>query len=273
MKMMTLKSGQKMPALGLGTWQLAGRQCQQAVTAALKMGYRHIDTADAYGNHQDIAPALKESGISRQELFITSKIRPGKLHYQDLLKAGNRILKELGLEYLDLLLIHWPNSYISIRETLQALRELKEEGKALNIGVSNFTIAHLTEAIDVDPELITINQVEFHPSLYQKELLAFCQGHNIVLTAYSPLARGRVFKDPAIRELAGKYDLSPSRMVLRWLVEKDIVAIPKASSVDHLKANLDIFSWDFPTEVLTVLDNLNRDERIIDPPFAEFDRQ
>jgi len=273
MKTITLKSGQEMPVLGLGTWQLRNSQCQQAVATALKLGYRHIDTADAYGNHQDIAIALKKSGIPRQELFITSKIGPSKLHYQDLLKTGNRILKELELEYLDLLLIHWPNSRIPIKETFQALKELKEEGKALNIGVSNFTIAHLKEALEVESELITVNQVEFHPYLYQMELLDFCQDHQIVLTAYSPLARGKVSRDPAIRELAEKYDLNSSRLVLRWLVEKGIVVIPKASSVEHLKANLDIFDWDFPAEARAVLDGLNKDERIIDPPFAEFDRQ
>jgi len=271
MRNVILKSGQEMPLLGLGTWQLTGNKCTEAVKNALEFGYRHIDTADAYNNHREIAAALAEGIVDRDKLFITSKARRDLLSYNDVLSSGDRILDELGIEYLDLLLIHWPNKRIPLKETLEALTELKEQRKTRNIGVSNFTLNHLKDALEFYPDLISINQVEFHPYLYQKELLEFCRAHDIVITAYSPLARGKVFKDSQIKALAEKYDQSPARLVLRWLVEKEIVVIPKASSVEHLRDNLDIFDWEMPARVVEVLDGLNEDYRIIAPPFNEFD--
>lgn len=271
MKSIKLNSGQEMPVLGLGTWQLTGNGCTETVKKALQLGYCHLDTADAYGNHRDIALALEESEIDRSELFITSKVSRLDLHYDDFLKTTERILKELAIEYLDLLLIHWPNKDIPIEETLKAMAELKERGKVSNIGVSNFTEAHLEEALKLYPDLISVNQVEFHPYLYQKELLDFCQKHNIVITAYSPLAQGRIFKDQQIEKLAEKYNQSPAQLVLKWLMEKGIVVIPKASSLEHLKDNLEVLNLKLANGVLEVLDTLNEDKRFITPGFHEFD--
>ena len=214
---------------------------------------------------------IKESGVDREELFITSKIKPENLHYDDIKEDAQRFLDELEIEYLDLLLIHWPNKDIPLEESLKALKEVKEERLAKNIGVSNFTINHLKDAADFDPNLVAVNQVEFHPSLYQKELLDFCQENGIVLTAYSPLARGEVFENKVIKDLANKYDKSESKLVLKWLIDKNIVAIPKASSREHLEANFDLFDWELPAEAREKIDQLNEDNRIIDPDWGEFD--
>lgn len=270
MRKVILNSGQEIPILGLGTWELNGNKCTQVVKNALELGYKHIDTADAYGNHKDIALALKESGIERNELFITSKVNRLDLHYNDFLKTANKILTELDIEYLDLLLVHWPNRNIPIEETLKAMAELEEKGKVKSFGVSNFTETHIKEAQGIYPDLISVNQVEFHPYLYQKELLDFCQKNDIVLTAYSPLAQGRIFKDQRIKKLAEKYEQSPAQLVLRWLMEKEIVVIPKASSPKHLKDNLEVLNQDISGEVLDLLDKLNENKRIIAPTYNEF---
>ncbi len=168
-------------------------------------------------------------------------------------------------------MIHWPNKDIPLEESLKALKEVKEEGLAKNIGVSNFTINHLKDAAGIYPNLVAVNQVEFHPTLYQKELLDFCQENGIVLTAYSPLARGEVFENNVIKELADKYNKSASKLTLKWLIDKDIVAIPKASSREHLESNFDLFDWNLPAEVREKMDQLNKDNRIINPGWGEFD--
>src|SRR5690554_2070816 len=271
MKTVVLNSGYEMPVLGLGTWPLKGNECTEVVKTALQLGYRHIDTAADYQNHADIGRALQESDIERSDLFITSKVSRGDLHYDDFLRATERILAELAVDYLDLLLIHWPNKEIPLEETLRAMARLQEEGKVRSLGVSNFTQAHIRQAMRAFPDLISVNQVEFHPYLYQKELLNFCREHHIVLTAYSPLAQGRIFKDQRVKELTDKYGFSPSQLVLKWLLDKGIVVIPKASSPGHLKDNLDVLDLDIDAKVLGVLDGLNENMRLIFPDFHEFD--
>ncbi|PTV98504.1 diketogulonate reductase-like aldo/keto reductase [Halanaerobium saccharolyticum] len=271
MKYVKLNSGDQMPLLGLGTWQLRGQECTDSVKEAIDIGYNHIDTADGYDNHQAVAKGIKESGVNREDLFITSKIKPENLHYEDIKADTQRFLDELGIEYLDLILIHWPNKDIPLEESLKALKEVKEEGLAKNIGVSNFTVNHLKDAIEIEPDLVAVNQVEFHPTLYQKDLLDFCQENGIVLTAYSPLARGEIFENEVIKELADKYEKSASKLALKWLIEKDVVAIPKASSRAHLESNFDLFDWELPTEVVDKMDQLNQNNRLIDPDWGEFD--
>ena len=271
MKYVELNSGDQMPLLGLGTWQLKEEKCTESVKMALEIGYNHIDTADGYDNHQAVAEGIKESEVVRDDLFITSKIKPKNLAYDDIKTDAQRFLEELDIKYLDLILIHWPNKDIPLKESLKALREVKKEGLAKNIGVSNFTINHLKDAAAFDPELVAVNQVEFHPTLYQKELLDFCRENGIVLTAYSPLARGEVFENKVIKELAQKYDKSASKLVLKWLIDKDIVAIPKASSRKHLADNFNLFDWELPAEARDKIDRLNQDNRIIDPDWGEFD--
>lgn len=271
MKEFELKNGNKIPALGLGTSGLRGKQCTEVVKKALKLGYRHIDTADMYKNHKAIAEALNQSKLEREKLFITSKIQSEDLEYTQLKKTAARLLKELELEYFDLLLIHWPSPEIPVEESLKAMKELKEAGKARNIGVSNFTIPLLKEALDAYPDLITVNQVEFHPTLYQKDLLDFTFKNDIVLTAYSPLAQGQVFKNSVLKSLGEKYDKTPAQLALRWLIEKKIAAIPKASSEAHLTNNLDVFDWDFPVDAAREMELLDQNNRLIDPGYPDFD--
>ncbi len=271
MQKIKLKTGDEIPALGLGTSGLKGNECTEVVKQALELGYRHIDTADLYGNHRPIAKALNKSDIDREQIFITSKIRSEELEYKQLKKAADRLLDELDLDYFDLLLIHWPSPKIPIEESLKAMKELKEAGKTRNVGVSNFTIPLLKEALDTYPDLITVNQVEFHPTLHQKELLDFAFKNNVILTAYSPLAQGKVFKNSVLKDLGGKYDKTPAQLALRWLIEKNIVAIPKASSEAHLKNNLDVFDWDFPVEAAREMELLNQNNRLIDPGYPDFD--
>jgi diketogulonate reductase-like aldo/keto reductase len=271
MQKFELKNGNQIPALGLGTSGLRGEQCTEVVKKAVELGYRHIDTADMYQNHLAIAEALKQTEVKRDQLFITSKIQSEDLEYKQLKKTADRLLSELELEYFDLLLIHWPSPKIPVEESLKAMKELKEAGKTKNVGVSNFTVPLLKEALESYPDLITVNQVEFHPTLYQKELLDFAFKNDIILTAYSPLAQGEVFKNSVLESLGEKYDKTPAQLALRWLIEKNIVAIPKASSEAHLKNNLDVFDWDFPVDAAREMELLDQNNRLIDPGYPDFD--
>jgi diketogulonate reductase-like aldo/keto reductase len=238
---LTLKNGVKIPILGLGTWELKGKKCEDSVKAALNMGYSHIDTADYYQNHRSVGNAIK--GFERKNLFITTKIWPPQLAYDQVLEAFERFLKELGTSYVDLLLIHWRDARVPLKETFRAFRKLADENKIRACGVSNFTIDDLNDAKKATDLPITVNQVEFHPLLFPKELLDYCNKEKIVVTAYSPLGRGRVFSDPTIKKIAEKYNRTPGQIALRWLVEKNVVVIPKASSEGHLRENLSIFDF------------------------------
>lgn len=271
MKYVELNSGDKMPIVGLGTWKLKGEECINTVKTAINIGYTHLDTADLYDNHQAVGQGIKASKVKREQLFITSKIKPENLNYKTIKEDTKRFLAELNIEYLDLILIHWPNKEIPLENSLKALKEVKAEGLVKNIGVSNFTINHLKDALKLYPDLIAVNQVEFHPTLYQKDLLDFCQKNEITLTAYSPLARGEIFENEIMQKLADEYNKSAAKLTLKWLIDKNIVAIPKASSKTHLKANLDLFDWELPAKAREKIDDLNQNNRLINPSFSEFD--
>ncbi|MGC9523734.1 MAG: aldo/keto reductase [Anaerolineae bacterium] len=251
-----LASGYSMPALGLGTWQLRGKTCTEAVRTALDLGYDHIDTADAYSNHRAIAQALR--GYNPTELFITSKIPPSDLHHDDVVAVGNRALSELEVDYLDLLLIHWPNPEIPVAETLSAMAELVEQGKVRSIGVSNFMIEDLKEALEVTEVPIAVNQVKYHPYHNQQALLDYCKEHNIVVTAYSPFGNGSLIGDATLNRIAAKYDKNMPQVVLNWLVRKGMVVIPKSKNPDHIEANMDIFDWELEEEDFEAIDSLDR---------------
>ncbi|BER93266.1 aldo/keto reductase [Atrimonas thermophila] len=253
----------KMPVIGLGTWDLRGVQCEKAVLQALELGYRHIDTAEFYDNEEFIGKALRRSGIAREEIFLTSKVWYTHLRYAEVLKALDRSLEKLQTDYLDLYLIHWPNSEVPLEETLQAMAEAKEQGKIRHIGVSNFEIDLLEKAISISPYPVVNDQVEYHPLLSQKELLTYCQNHRIALTAYCPLARGRAVREPLIRDIAAKYGKTPAQVVLRWLIQqKMVVAIPKAASLEHQKENLEIFDFQLTEEDMQAISGLARGERV-----------
>lgn len=255
MKSITLKSGDKMPLLGIGTWQLTGDDCVNGVETAINLGYKHIDTAKAYGNHRQVAKGIKNSDVDRDELFITTKIWNEGHKYDDVITSGKEFLQELGIDYIDLLLIHWPVEEVPVEETLEAMQELKEDGIVKNIGVSNFMIDHLQEAFEKSSVEITNNQVKINPYSYPGDLINFCQEKDISVTAYSPLARGKIFNDEDIQDLSNKYDRSPSQLVLKWMMDKEIIVIPKATSKDHIKDNMELFDWELPDEVKEVLDD------------------
>lgn len=255
MQYFTLSTGYNMPALGLGTWQLRGDICTNAVRTALSLGYDHIDTAEAYRNHEAIRDALKEH--DRDTVFITSKIPPSELHYDDVLAMGNRALKELGVDYLDLLLIHWPNDEIPIAETLSAMAKLVKQGKVRSIGVSNFMVSHLEEALAVTEVPITVDQVKFHPYHNQRALLEYCKAHNIVVTSYSSFGNGSLIGDQALERIAAKVGKSMPQVVLKWLLMKGLVVIPKSADPAHIKANMDIFDWELDAEDFAAIDALS----------------
>lgn len=271
MKSLKLNSGHEIPILGLGTWQLKGETCKQAIKTAIELGYTHIDTAWIYDNQSEIGEALKEMNIEREKYFITSKVWMEDLSYENVIAECAETLHDLQLEYLDMYLIHWPNNKFPVKDTLRAFKDLVDQGKVKSIGVSNFTIKHLKEALEVSDVPISTNQVEFHSHLYQKELLDFCKEKGIVLTAYSPIARGEILNDPVLTEVANKHNKSTAQVALKWLEQKDIVIIPKASSKEHLEDNMDLFDWELTEEEIDQIDNIKTQSRLIDPAFAEFD--
>lgn len=255
MQYFELATGDKMPALGLGTWQLRGNTATEAVRTALDLGYDHIDTADAYRNHQAIAKALPD--YDTDKIFITTKIPPSELHHDDVLEVGNRALSELGIDTIDLLLIHWPNDDIPLSETLPAMAQLVKEGKVRNIGVSNFMVRHLEEALKVTEVPITVNQIKYHPYHQQKDLLAYCKDHNILVTAYSPFGNGSIVGDQALKRIGAKYNRSFAQVVLKWLVMKGIVVIPKSSNPAHIASNMDIFDWELAEEDFAAIERMS----------------
>lgn len=259
--------GANVPALGLGTWRLSGRSCYEAVRTALDLGYRHIDTAEMYGNQEEVGRAIRECGMARGEIFLTTKVPPGKLRAKDAKRSAEDSLKRLGLPYVDLLLVHWPSGEAPLGETLQAFAELKAAGKTRFIGVANFTVALLAEAIERHGADLLCDQVEYHPYLSQKPVLAAVRRHGMMLTAYAPVAKGRAAGDEVLEAVGRKYGKSAAQVSLRWLIEQDnVAAIPKASSRAHLAANLDIFDFALSPEDRARIDRLQGGGRLLDVP-------
>lgn len=257
------------PMIGFGTWPMKGEECQRAVSQALEVGYRHIDTAVGYGNHDAVAAAIQESGVDRAEIFITTKIGHNNLQHDAILAGCAKALEELQTNYIDLCLIHWPNPDIPLADSLPAFRKLLDEGKIRNFGVSNFTAERLQEALNLNVLPISANQVEYHPYLNDKPLHAFCTQHNIVLTAYSPLALGKVHDDALLQEIGKRHGKSPSQVTLRWLLQRGIVSIPKASSLAHIESNFAIFDFSLTPEEFEQIDNIDRWDRLAYKPLVE----
>jgi 2,5-diketo-D-gluconate reductase B len=266
MKYLEVK-GARVPALGLGTWQLDGRACYDAVRQALELGYRHIDTAQMYGNEQEVGRAIRESGIARGEIFLTTKLAPRNLAAAAARRSTEESLRRLGTDHVDLLLIHWPSSEVPLKETLGAMAALRQAGKARHLGVSNFTVKLLEEAVAVRAAAdLLCDQVEYHPFLSQRAVLAAVRAHGMMLTAYTPLARGGVARDRTLAAIAHKYGKSPAQVALRWLLDQEgVAAIPKASSRVHLAANLDIFNFTLASEDRAAIDALGGARRLVDP--------
>ena len=254
-----------MPIFGLGTWMLKGQEGKNAVSWAIEEGYRLIDTATLYGNEREIGKAVVDSQISREEIFITSKVWNSDQGYEDTLKAFQKSLKRLKMSYLDLYLIHWPVSGLRI-ETWKALEKIYQEGQARAIGISNFTIQHIEELLDNATVTPMVNQVEFSPFLYQKDLLEYCHSKKMQLEAYAPLTRGTQFKNPLLKAIGLKYNKTSAQILIRWGLQHEIIEIPKSSDKEHLKENADVFNFKLDSIDMKELDGLNENLRLVDDP-------
>ncbi|MFH1412472.1 MAG: aldo/keto reductase [bacterium] len=271
MNLINLSDNNAIPQLGLGTWMMSNGACAKAVKQALDLGYTHIDTAEEYKNEEAIGRAIKD--YDREQLFITSKVWHENLHYEQTLKACENSLQRLKTDYLDLYLIHWPNKLIPIEQTLSALKELQKTGKIKSIGVSNFTQKHLDQAMPIAEELnikIVINQVEFHAGFYQKDLLEYCDKKNIKITAYSPLAQGLLATNPLLASIGQKYNKSAAQIALIWLIQRNLIVIPKALTLEYAKANMEIFDIKLEEQDMADIDGMGRDNRMVKVNFAEF---
>jgi 2,5-diketo-D-gluconate reductase B len=259
--------GVAVPALGLGTWMLEGEACRRAVGEALALGYRHLDTAQAYGNEAEVGRALRESAVAREEVFVTTKVWLDDLAPDRLVPSVEASLRRLGSDHVDLLLVHWPSREVPLEDTLEALEGVRRRGWTRLVGVSNFPPSLLRRALAAAP--VACDQVEYHPFLAQDALLAVCREHGALLTAYSPLARGRVLRDPVLREIAEAHGATPAQVALRWLVAHDgVAAIPKASSREHLGANLASVDLALSATERARIDGLARGQRLVSPSFA-----
>ncbi|GAB3057944.1 aldo/keto reductase [Salinicoccus sesuvii] len=257
-----LGNGVEIPIIGLGVYRVEeGDQMKQVVLSAIEAGYRHIDTAAFYGNEKGVGEAIKASGLPREELFITTKVWNDDLGFEETLNAFNKSLWNLGLDYLDLYLIHWPIEG-KYTESWRAFEKLYEEGKVKAIGVSNFHQQHLEEIFAMCRVKPMVNQLEYHPYLAQREMRAYCEAQDIQLEAWAPLNRGGVFKEPIIQELAGKYDKTPAQIILRWDVQNGVSTIPKSATPSRIVENIDIFDFKISDEDMKRIDALDRNQRI-----------
>ncbi|MDQ4129145.1 MAG: aldo/keto reductase [Actinomycetota bacterium] len=249
--------GEKVPSLGLGTYRLTGEACARAVERALSMGYRHVDTAQMYGNEAEVGRGVESSGVDRGEVFLTTKVWPDDFAYERVIRKVRESLKKLGTDYVDLLLMHWPSERVPLEETLGAMRELQEAGSTLHVGVSNFSPSLVQEASRYAE--IFCNQVEYHPYKDQSALLKQARETDYLLTAYRPLSRGSVEDDATLREIGEAHGKSAAQVTLRWLIQQEKVsAIPKATGEDHLMANLDVFDFELSAEEMDRVSTLRR---------------
>jgi diketogulonate reductase-like aldo/keto reductase len=263
-----LQSGDELPAVGVGTWDIGGDTVRESVRAGLDAGYGHVDTAEGYMNEAEIGEVLAD--YDRDDVWLTSKVLPKNLNYDSVIQSCEASLEKLGTDYLDLYLIHWPNPAISLRETMDAMATLHEAGKVKNVGVSNFSAYQLSCAQHVSDVPIAVNQIEFHPYLQRSDLVDYCRETDTVLEAAAPLARTEVFGDETVQDLAEKYDRPPAQVVLKWAVEQDVVPLPKSSSPEHVEGNLDLFDWEMDDADLARLDDLDRDEPVYDHPSRDW---
>lgn len=235
-------NGANIPAIGLGTWTLKGDECADLVQAAIETGYRHIDTAAMYDNEQDVGRGIARSGLARDDLFVTTKVWHSNLAAKDFRRSAEQSLDRLGLEQVDLLLIHWPSPTVPLAETIAALNAARDDGLTRNIGVSNFPTALLSEAVSLSKHPLAVNQVEYHPNLDQTKVLTACRAAGIAMVSYCPLGRGLdILRQKPIADAAEAHGRSPGQIVLRWHVQQQgVIAIPRTTKRERLAENLDI---------------------------------
>jgi diketogulonate reductase-like aldo/keto reductase len=267
-------NGARIPCLGLGTWTLRDQSCSDAVRWALQAGYRHIDTAAMYGNEEAVGAGLKESGLARDEVFVTTKVWHSDLAPDDLRRSVEASLRRLAVSHVDLVLIHWPNRDISLAGTLQALGEVKRQGLSRHIGVSNFSARLVEEAVRLSDEPLAVNQCEYHPYLDQSRVRDACRRYGLAFTSYCPLGKGDLTKDPVIQAIASTHGRTPAQVVLRWHVQQPAtIAIPKSGNRIRIAENLDIFDFALSDDEMRRISGLARsDGRMVYPGWpVEFD--
>jgi diketogulonate reductase-like aldo/keto reductase len=253
-----LNNGVEMPIFGLGTYQTeSGKEAGEAVLHALEIGYRHIDTAAMYGNEEDVGDAIKESGIPREEIFVTTKLWNSDHGYDKALAAFEESQEKLGLDYVDLYLIHWPVEDLR-KESWRALEKLLKEGRCRAVGVSNYMTWHLEELLEGSSTVPAVNQVEFSPYLYLRDLHDFCRSHDIRLESYSPLTKGHQLNDPKLASIASEYSKSPAQILIRWALQKGVVVIPKSSRKERIKENAEVFDFTISDQDMEILDSFDR---------------
>jgi 2,5-diketo-D-gluconate reductase B len=258
-------NGAKIPLLGLGTWDLRGRTCVRMVEQALQLGYRHIDTAEMYDNEREVGEGLHASGVKRGEIFVTTKIWPSHFAPRDLERAARDSLARLRVREVDLLLLHWPNPQIPLADTLGALGKVKRDGLTRHIGVSNFTVKLLEEATRLSTEPLVANQIECHPFLDQSKVIAACRKHDMAVVAYSPIARGGARNDKLLARIGAAHGKTAAQICLRFLVQQNIVVIPRTSKEKRLAENAAIFDFTLSAAEMTEIAGLaRRDGRVVD---------
>ncbi len=261
----TLNNGLRMPIIGLGTFQSnSGDETRNAVRWALEAGYRHIDTAAVYGNEQDVGKGIRESGVPREEVFVTSKL--WNHDHLNAVHALEESLHRLGMDYVDLYLVHWPIKDTHV-EAWQGLVRIYETGRARAVGVSNYTPAHIEEILQVSSLIPAVNQFEISPFLTRQVVVDHCAKNNIQVESYSPLARGKRWDSPIIVDLAQRYGKSPAQVMIRWALEKRYVVIPKSVHRERIYENANVFDFSLSTEDIQRLDALNENARTINPPW------
>jgi diketogulonate reductase-like aldo/keto reductase len=264
-----LRNGRTMPQIGLGVWQSAtGTVTREAVLAALRLGYRHVDTARIYGNEADVGAAVRESGVARDEVFVTTKLWNDDQGYDQALRAFDKSLATLGLEYVDLYLIHWPVLGKRL-DSWRALERIAQDGRARSIGVSNFLVPHLEELLASAHEKPAANQIELHPFLQQRETRALCKKHDIVVQAYSPLTRGRRLEDPVIGEIASRLQRTPAQVVLRWGIQHGHAILPKSTHESRIRENAQLFDFTLDEAAMSALDGLDEGAAVAWDPRAQ----
>jgi 2,5-diketo-D-gluconate reductase B len=249
--------GEKVPSLGLGTWRLTGAECTKTVERALAFGYRHIDTAQIYRNEEQVGRGIQSSEVNREEVFLVTKVWTSDFSHQRTIESTRESLRKLGTDYVDLLLMHWPNPSVPLEETLGAMTELQNEGSVRHVGVSNFPPSMVEEAARY--ATVFCNQVEYHPYKGQGELLEQAKNMDYLLTAYSPVAKGAVLNDRTLLGIGEVHNKMPAQVALRWLIQQEkVAAIPKATSEEHLRGNLDVFDFELSDEEMGRIFGLRR---------------
>jgi diketogulonate reductase-like aldo/keto reductase len=262
-------NGAKIPSIGLGTWELRGRACARIVEQAVKLGYRHFDTAQAYDNEREVGEGIRASGIKRDDAFVTTKVWTTHFAPNELERSAKESLVKLRMPYVDLLLLHWPNPHVPLSETLGGLARVKQMGLARHIGISNFTVALIEEAVAACPEPLACDQVEYHPYLDQTKVREACARHGMAVVAYSPLVKGRIKNDRALLRIGDRYRKTAAQVCLRWLVQQNVAAIPRTSKLERLSENLEIFDFELSEDDMNQISGMgSANSRLTDYGFA-----